>query len=63
LAKLRETCRRKSTVPSPIGEVPEDVLAKVWWTFANGETPIGENFIGEIPEPLFEYTKKIFHFI
>ena len=37
---------RKSTVLSPIGETPEDVLAKVQlakvqWTFANWRNPLG----------------------
>jgi len=42
---------RKSTVRSPIAEIPEGVLAKVQCTFAIGESHIGENLIGEIPEP------------
>jgi len=37
---------------SCIGEIPGDVLAKVQWTFVIGEGHIGENLIGEIPEPL-----------
>jgi hypothetical protein len=35
-----------------IGESPGGVLAKVQWTFAIGESHIGENLIGEIPKPL-----------
>ncbi|CAF4410710.1 unnamed protein product, partial [Rotaria socialis] len=35
----------------PIGEAPPNVLVKVQWTFAIGESPIGESLIGEIPEP------------
>jgi hypothetical protein len=32
---------------SPIGECPEVELAEVQWTFANGESPVGESLIGE----------------
>ncbi|CAF4530368.1 unnamed protein product, partial [Rotaria magnacalcarata] len=42
---------------SPIGEAPPNVLVKVQWTFAIGESPIGESLIGEIPEPRNEDEK------
>ncbi|CAF3357127.1 unnamed protein product, partial [Rotaria socialis] len=42
---------RKYSGLSPIGEAPPNVLVKVQWTFAIGESPIGESLIGEIPEP------------
>ena len=32
---------------SPIGESAEGVLVKVQWPFANGESSLGENLIGE----------------
>jgi hypothetical protein len=51
LAKLQELYWRKYSGLSPIGEIPEDVLPKVQWTFVIGESHIGENLIGEIPEP------------
>jgi hypothetical protein len=51
LAKFQELYRRKYSGLSPIGETPGDILAKVQWTFAIGESHIGENLIGEIPEP------------
>ncbi|CAM2727669.1 unnamed protein product, partial [Rotaria socialis] len=38
--------RQTITVLSPIGEAPPNVLVNVQWTFA-----IGESLIGEIPEP------------
>ncbi len=41
-------CRKYSGL-SPIGEIPGGALAKVRWTFAIGESPIGESLIGEIP--------------
>jgi hypothetical protein len=50
LAKFQEKYWRKYSEVSPIGEIPRDILTKVRWTFANGESSIGENFIGEIPE-------------
>ena len=43
LAKFRRMYWRKYSGLSPIGEISEDVLAKVQWTFANGERPIGES--------------------
>jgi len=49
LAKLQRLYWRKYGGLSPIGEVPGGVLAKVQWTFAIGESPIGESLIGEIP--------------
>jgi len=51
LAKVQKLYWPKSTVLSLIDEIPGDVLAKVQWTFAIGESHIGENLIGEIPEP------------
>ncbi|CAF4290143.1 unnamed protein product, partial [Rotaria socialis] len=51
LAKFQRPYWRKYSGLSPIGEVPPNVLVKVQWTFANGESPIGESLIGEIPEP------------
>jgi len=39
---------------SPTGESPGGVLAKVQWTFAIDESPIGESLIGEIPISLAE---------
>ncbi len=44
---------QKSTVLSPIGEIPWGVLAKVQCTFAIGETPIGEILISERAEYYF----------
>jgi hypothetical protein len=40
---------RKFSGFSPIGESAEGILANVWWTFANGESPICEILIGEVP--------------
>jgi hypothetical protein len=51
LAKFQELYWRKYSGLSPIGKIPGGVLAKVQWTFAIGESHIGENLIGEIPEP------------
>jgi len=51
LAKLHRMYWRKYSGLSPIGEIPRGVLARVQWIFANGESPIGESLIGEIPEP------------
>jgi hypothetical protein len=38
---------------SPIGESRGGILAKVKWTFAIGECPIGESLIGEIRVSLY----------
>ncbi|CAM4855354.1 unnamed protein product [Rotaria socialis] len=51
LAKFQRPYWRKYSGLSPIGEAPPNVLVKVQWTFAIGESPIGESLIGEIPEP------------
>ena len=51
LAKFQRPYWRKYSGLSPIVEAPPNVLVKVQWTFANGENPIGESLIGEIPEP------------
>jgi hypothetical protein len=59
LAKFQGVCWRKYGGLSPIGETPGGVLAKVQWTFANGESPIGESLIGEIPISLLD----LVHFI
>ncbi|CAM4953661.1 unnamed protein product [Rotaria socialis] len=57
LAKFQRPYWRKYSGLSPIGEAPPNVLVKVQWTFANGESPIGESLIGEIPEPQkFDHT-------
>ncbi len=40
---------RKFSGFSPIGESAEGLLANVWWMFANGESPICEILIGEVP--------------
>ena len=52
LAKLQGMYWRKYGGLSPTGETPRDVLAKVWWTFTNDESSVGESLIDEIPEPL-----------
>ncbi len=49
MAKFQVVHWRKYGGLSPIGEIPGGVLAKVRWTFAIGESPIGESLIGEIP--------------
>ena len=48
LAKVMRVYWRKYSGLSPIGESHEGILAKVQWTFANGESLIGEILIGEI---------------
>jgi hypothetical protein len=40
---------RKFSGFSPIGESTQGLLAKDQWTFANGESPICEIPIGELP--------------
>ena len=46
---------RKYSALSPIGETPEDVLAKVQWTFSNWRNSRG--CFGEIPEPQMKLSK------
>jgi hypothetical protein len=53
LAKVIRVYWRKYNGHSPIGESHESILAKVQWTFAIGECPIGERLIGEIRVSLF----------
>ncbi len=53
MAKFLGVYWRKYGGLSPIGEIPGGVLAKVRWTFAIGESPIGESLIGEIPVSRF----------
>ncbi len=50
LAKVFYMYWRKYSGLSPIGESPVCVLARVQWTFAIGECPVGESLIGEIRE-------------
>jgi hypothetical protein len=40
---------RKISGNSPIGENTGCILAKDQWTFANGESPVCEILIGELP--------------
>ena len=49
LAKVQVVYWRKFTGSSPIGESTGGVLAKVYWSFANGESPFCESPIGEVP--------------
>ena len=58
LAKVQGIYWRKFTGNSPIGESTGGILAKVHWTFANGESPVCENPIGELP-----VTQKFFYFL
>jgi hypothetical protein len=49
LAKVLGVYWREFTGNSPIGESTGGILVKVHWTFANGESPICEIPIGELP--------------
>jgi hypothetical protein len=56
LVKFQGVHWQKYSGHSPIGEIPRGILAKVQWTFANGEGPFGESLFGEIPQPpMFVY--------
>ncbi len=49
LAKVLGVYWREFTGNSPIGKSTGGILVKVHWTFANGESPICEIPIGELP--------------
>jgi hypothetical protein len=53
LAKVLGVYWREFTGNSPIGKITGGILVKVHWTFANGESPICEIPIGELPVTLF----------
>ncbi len=49
MAKVLGVYWREFIGNSPIGESTGGILVKVHWTFANGESPICEIPIGELP--------------
>ncbi len=55
LANVQQVYWRISTWLSPIGECPGAILANVHMTFANGESPVGESHIGELPATHYDY--------